>query len=165
MTRTLAARWAIGFAPHPGKRRVLRASFLALWLALTAHSACGACTVGVTGVVFGNYDPFSNVAQVSAGNVSVTCDIGTIYTITLSPGSGTYASRAMTGPGIPLSYNLFTDPTRVLVWGDGTSGTLAVPGTSTGLTATNHAVYGRIPARQNVPVGSYTDTVIVTVTF
>jgi spore coat protein U-like protein len=121
--------------------------------------------VGVVGVSFGNYDPFSNVAQESAGNVSVTCDIGTIYTVTLSPGGGTYASRTMTGPGIPLSYNLFTDPTRVLVWGDGTSGTLAVPGTSTGLAATNHAVYGRIPARQNVPVGSYADTVIVTVTF
>jgi spore coat protein U-like protein len=144
---------------------VLRASFLALWLALTAHSAWSACTVGVVGVMFGYYDPFSNVAQESAGNVSVTCDIGTIYTITLSPGSGTYASRAMTGPGTPLNYNLFTDPTRVLVWGDGTPGTVVVPGTSTGLAATNHAVYGRIPARQNVPVGSYIDTVIVTVTF
>jgi spore coat protein U-like protein len=164
MTRTLAAHAEMGFASHPRKRRILRASFLALWLALTAHSGWAACTVDVVGVMFGNYDPFSNLAQESAGNVSVTCDIGTIYTITLSPGSGTYASRAMTGPAIPLSYNLFTDPTRVLVWGDGTSGTLAVPGTGTAL-AINHAVYGRIPARQNVPVGSYTDTVIVTLTF
>jgi spore coat protein U domain-containing protein, fimbrial subunit CupE1/2/3/6 len=165
MTRSLAAYFEIVFGLHPRTWPVLRASFVASWLALTAHSAWGTCTVGVVGVMFGNYDPFSNVAQDSAGNVSVTCDAATLYTITLSPGSGTYASRTMSGPGIPLNYNLFTDPTRVLVWGDGTVGAVAVPGTSTGLATTNHAVYGRIPARQNVPVGSYIDTVIVTVTF
>jgi spore coat protein U-like protein len=165
MIRTLAAHFGSGVASDSRQRRVLPACFLALWLALTAHSGWAACTVGIVGVIFGNYDPFSNVAQDSAGNVSVNCDAATLYTITLSPGSGTYALRAMSGPGMPLNYNLFTDPTRVVVWGDGTTGAVAVPGASTGLTVTNHAVYGRIPARQNVPVGSYTDTIIVTVTF
>jgi spore coat protein U domain-containing protein, fimbrial subunit CupE1/2/3/6 len=165
MIRAFAAHFGLRSASHSRMRRVLLSSFLALWLVLTAYSGWAACTVGVVGVMFGNYDPFSNVAQDSAGNVSVNCDAATLYTITLSSGSGTYALRAMSGPGMSLNYNLFTDPTRVVVWGDGTTGAVAVPGASTGLAVTNHAVYGRIPARQNVPVGSYSDTVIVTVTF
>ena len=59
-----------------------------------------------------------------------------------------------------------TEPTSAVdvrgVWG----GTAAsdVPHTGTG-TETSLTVYGRIPAGQNVPAGSYSDTVVATVTF
>ena len=50
------------------------------------------------------------------------------------------------------------------VWGDATSGTVTVNGTGIGVNV-NHAVYGRIPALQNVNAGSYSDIIIVELTF
>lgn len=61
-----------------------------------------------------------------------------------------------------LSYNLYIDPTRLLVWGDGSGLTTTV--TNLALSA-DHTVYGRIPAQQNVTAGSYADLIVVTVTF
>ncbi|MEA3155416.1 MAG: hypothetical protein QOK44_3005 [Betaproteobacteria bacterium] len=144
-------------------RRGLCASLLALTLMLTAQTSWGACTLSVLGVIFGSYDTFSNVPLDNAGgNVAVTCDIPTPYTIALAPGGGSYTLRTMSGAGSSLNYNLFSDPTRLIVWGDGTAGTSVVIGATT---SANHTIYARIPARQNVPVGSYTDTVIVTLSF
>jgi spore coat protein U-like protein len=144
-------------------RRLARSSLLALSLILAVPPSWAACTVGAIGVIFGSYDIFDNVALDSAGRVDVTCDVGTVsYNIALSPGSGSYATRTMTGAGSLLNYNLFADPTRLIVWGDGTSGTSSVPGVGLGA---NHTVYARIPSRQNVPVGTYADTVVVTLTF
>jgi spore coat protein U-like protein len=146
-----------------GAQRALCASLLAIILMSTAQSGWGACTLSVLGVIFGSYDTFSNVPLDNAGgNVAVTCDIPTPYTLALSPGSGTYALRSMSGAGSSLNYNLFIDPTRLIVWGDGTPGTSVVAGATIGA---SHTIYGRIPQRQNVPVGVYTDTVIVTLSF
>jgi spore coat protein U-like protein len=144
-------------------RRRLCDSLLALTLMLTAQSGWGACTLSVLGVIFGSYDTFSNVPLDNAGgNVAVTCDIPTPYTIALGSGGGAYTLRTMSGAGSALNYNLFIDPTRLVVWGDGNAGTSVVAGATT---SANHTIYARIPARQNVPVGSYTDTVIVTLSF
>jgi spore coat protein U-like protein len=68
----------------------------------------------------------------------------------------------MMSAGNLLSYNLYLDPTRLTIWGDGSAGTGTV--NSTGITGSS-TVYGRIPARQNAVVGMYADVVIVTVTF
>ncbi|MGZ5094039.1 MAG: Csu type fimbrial protein [Burkholderiales bacterium] len=144
-------------------QRALCTSLLAITLMLTAQSGWGACTLSVLGVIFGSYDTFSNVPLDNAGgSVAVTCDVATPYTVALSPGSGTYTSRSMSGAGSSLSYNLFVDPTRLIVWGDGTPGTSVVAGATTNA---SHTIYARIPQRQNVPVGVYADTVIVTLSF
>ncbi|HXS20313.1 MAG TPA: spore coat protein U domain-containing protein, partial [Steroidobacteraceae bacterium] len=84
------------------------------------------------------------------------------YTVSMSAGSGTLTSRVMKSGGSQLDYNLYTNSTHTTIWGDGTSGTVKVSATSLGATYT---VYGLIPALQNVPVGSYSDTVTVTVTY
>jgi spore coat protein U-like protein len=120
------------------------------------------CNVSSPGVNFGSYDTFSNLSLDSTGNVSVICDGITPYSISLSPGGGTYVSRAMASGGHSLNYNLYTDSTRASVWGDGTASTATI--NSSGTTA-NHTVYGRIPARQNAYVGIYSDTITITLTF
>jgi spore coat protein U-like protein len=61
-----------------------------------------------------------------------------------------------------LSYNLYTDASRVTVWGDGSAGTATLNGDAEEATYT---LYGRVPARQNVHTGEYTDTLIATVTY
>lgn len=51
------------------------------------------------------------------------------------------------------------------VWGDGSGGTATVSGALALPGAIDHTVYGRLPARQNVGAGAYTDTLTVTLNF
>ena len=136
---------------------------VALALALTAQQG-HACTFNVTGVNFGSYDVFSNAALDSTGNIDVNCPSGVGYSMALTAGGGTHAQRVMSSGSHRLNYNLYTAANRAVVWGDATSGTVTVNGTGIGVNV-NHAVYGRIPALQNVHAGSYSDIVIVELTF
>lgn len=128
-----------------------------------------ACSIGtVVGVAFGNYDPTSATPNNATGTIPVTCTNGTTYNIGL--GAGTFAgatvtTRRMTGvpPGTPLSYFLYRDAGRTLNWGT-TIGTDTVALTGTGV-AQSTTVYGQIPALQAVTAGTYSDTVLITVTF
>ena len=139
--------------------------FLACVFAVAAPVAYPAgCSVSTLGVSFGNYDVFSALNDDITGTINVNCPSATAYSISLSSGSGTYTARAMTSGVNILAYNLYLDPTRLTIWGDGSSGTGTVSGTGTGAVV-GSPVYGRIPAGQNAYVGSYTDVVIVTVTF
>jgi spore coat protein U-like protein len=115
-------------------------------------------------VNFGSYDVFSNSALDSTGNINVNCPSGVGYSIALSAGGGTQTQRLMNIGAHALNYNLYTEANRGVVWGDATSGTARVSGTGIGVSV-NHAVYGRIPARQNVDAGSYSDIIIVALTF
>lgn len=121
-----------------------------------------ACILNVQNVTFGNYDVFDNNHLDSTGNINVTCDTVSTYTISLSPGNGSFTNRVLLSGPNNLVYNLFVDAARTIVWGDGSGASATVTGTTTNA---NHTVYGRIPARQNVVVGSYQDSVTVTIVF
>lgn len=120
------------------------------------------CSVSTTSVNFGSYDVFSNVNSDGAGSVSVTCDAAASYSIAISSGNGSYASRWMASGPHQLAYNLYREASRSTIWGDGTGGSAVVSGSGTGAT---HTVYGRIPSRQNVYAGSYSDNIVVIVTY
>ena len=113
-------------------------------------------------VLFGTYDTFRAFPHESTGNVEVVCVLTTAYTIGLSPGNSSYAARSMRSGVHSLSYNLYTDATRTTIWGDGTGGTGLIAGNAI---SANHTIYGRVPAGQNVNVGSYSDSLVVTITF
>lgn len=142
--------------------KTLGKALLTAALVAMMRSAWPACGVTAQSLVFGSYDVFSNQSVESVGNIAVACDIATPYSISLSPGNGTYQLRLMVNGARVLNYNVYTDATRTTIWGDGSSGTSTVNGNGTSV---NHAVYGRIPARQNAYVGSYTDDIIVTVNY
>jgi spore coat protein U-like protein len=135
--------------------------FLSLLAGATSSDAAQ-CTVSTTSVAFGAYDPFSAAPRDSNGSVQITCDAVTSYTIALSAGNSGSLDRAMAAGAYRLSYNLFTEATRTIVWGDGSGGSARVSGSGTAATI---PVYGRIPARQNVHAGSYTDMLVMTVTY
>jgi spore coat protein U-like protein len=82
----------------------------------------------------------------------------------LTVGGGTHTQRVMNSGSHRLNYNLYTAANRAVVWGDATSGTVTINGTGIG-GSVNHGVYGRIPALQNVHTGSYSDIIIVELTF
>ncbi|MEI9849937.1 MAG: spore coat U domain-containing protein [Sphingomonas sp.] len=111
---------------------------------------------------FGQYDPFGNATSDTAATITVTCDAETAFEIALGPGAGSYAARTMTGGAEAMAYNLYIDPQRTVVWGDGTEGTSTVSAVSV---RGDFTVYARAPARQNLTPGIYTDIVSVTVTY
>jgi spore coat protein U-like protein len=72
----------------------------------------------------------------------------------------------MTAPGnATLNYNLFMEQPGSRIWGDGTGGSQTLTTTSAAGSA-SFQVFGRIAAQQGqVRVGSYSDTIMVTVNF
>jgi len=61
-----------------------------------------------------------------------------------------------------VAYQLYRDSGRTQVWGN-TVGTDTVAGTGTG-SAQPLTVYAIVPAQTTPPAGTYTDTVVVSVT-
>lgn len=140
-----------------------------LWITATLLALLGsaplhaACTVQTVSVAFGSYNPISGHVLDGVGNVRVQCSPSTSYEIKLSAGNGSYASRALKSGLVSLYYNLYTNVSRSIVWGDGTGGTVTVSAMSEDQT---HYVYGRIPSSQiQAGAGSYADLIVVTVEF
>lgn len=140
---------------------------LMLALLLAPGFAQAACSVAPTPVAFGAYSPFNVAPTDTAGTLRVSCDTVTVgYTVLLSAGSaGSYSPRGLSGGGYTLSYNLYVDALRTVVWGDGSGGTTTVSGAFALPGAIDHTVYGRVSSGQNVGAGAYTDTITVTLNF
>jgi len=125
------------------------------------------CSVSAITVNFGDYFSFNPSSVDANGDITIVCSSGISYIIKLGPGvhsGNSFSSRKMLviGGGSTLNYNLYRDSARTEVWGDGTSSTYTQSGSGTG--GENHfIVYGRIPEGQNVSVGSYSDSLAVTI--
>lgn len=127
------------------------------------------CTISTAALAFGSYDPV--VAHASAnldgtGTVIVACTKGATATIGLALGSNASGSvRRMKDSGTNyITYELYQDAGRTTVWGTAGAGLLST-GAAPSKAARNFTVYGRVPANQDVPAGSYNDTVVATVNF
>jgi spore coat protein U-like protein len=120
------------------------------------------CDVQVSFVDFGRVDGRRN-AEVS-GEVSVLCDEATRFVLTLSEGHGSYGERRMRGPGGKvLRYNIYIDPARRQVWGDGAAGTARLAGRNDGRRPTIIPVYGKVARGQPAASGHYSDQLLVSV--
>ena len=127
-----------------------------------------ACTVTAANLNFGTYNPASAVALTGNSTISVFCTSGTPYTVALNVGTGggTFATRKLANGANLMNYNLFTSAALTAIWGDGTASTSTVAGTGVGvLTAVPATVYGSIPINQDLPTGTYTSTITVTVNY
>jgi len=164
-------------ARKPAHVRML--SCLAICTALLPAWAGAAvsCTASSTSTAFGIYNPLSATPTFANGTVQVTCTLlsGGSTTVNLvssysTGASGTYATRKMLSGANVLNYNLYFDAAYTSVRGNGTGGS-ATGGATLNLTPTNPTgtasgtIYGRIPAGQDVAAGSYTDTIVVTITY
>lgn len=119
------------------------------------------------------YDPVvANLTApaTSTAALTVSCTNGSASTITLGQGVNAAtastdaipARRALNGTANYLSYALYQDSGDVTIWGN-TSGTgLAHTGTGN---LDEVIVYASMPGAQNVPAGTYSDSVVATVTF
>jgi spore coat protein U-like protein len=125
----------------------------------------------LTNVAFGFYDVFNASPTDSAGNVQIRCTYNPSRNVTMSigtsPNTGGFNPRAMkltTGTDL-LNYNLYTTAARNIIWGNGTQGTQTVVKNCPRNTNVDFPVYGRITALQDVSIGSYSDTLVVTISF
>jgi spore coat protein U-like protein len=148
---------------HSHLPHVALAALLSVLALPGAARAATSCTINATGAVaFGAYDWTSASPTDSLGTITYTCD-GTALVFLSQGSSGNYTQRTMLSGANSLGYNLYTDAARSAVWGDFFNGgtvEFAPAGTRLQL-----QVYGRIPASQNVPPGSYSDSITVTFLF
>ena len=137
-------------------------------LALSA-SVSNNCTISTAPVGFGSYDPV--VANASAnldgtGTVSIACTKGATTTIGLDLGSNASGSvrRLTDGSSNYLTYELYQDSGRSTVWGNAGAG-LFTPAAAPSKASRSFTAYGRVAGSQDVPAGTYADTVTATVNF
>lgn len=124
---------------------------------VSANCSVNATTMnfGSAGVLLGNADATSTIG--------VQCSNGVSYQVGL--GNGNHASgatRRMAGGGGFVTYELYRDNARTLRWGSAAGST--VLGTGSG-GAQNLTVYGRVAAQVTPAAGTYTDTIVVSVTY
>ena len=127
------------------------------------------CTISTAAMSFGTYDPV--VANTSSnldgtGRVSLACTKGASATIALGAGSGASGStrRLADGTGNFLNYELYQDSGRSAVWSASGSGQLT-PTAASSKVGRDFTVYGRVVGNQDVPAGTYSDTIVATVNF
>jgi spore coat protein U-like protein len=144
--------------------RLLLFALLLILLKPAAAEAAVACEPRSDGIDFGaTVGSEENVV----GAVTIHC-IGsgrTDYILTLSQGgSGTYNQRTMVNGANILLYNLYANPARTQIIGDGNGGSITVSGEIDMGNATVRTVvvslYGKIPAQSFLRVGTYTDTIV-----
>jgi spore coat protein U-like protein len=134
----------------------------------TSATVTANCTITTNPLAFGNVDSTSATNVDATGGLSITCTNGSAWAASAGFGSGSgasFANRKMTSGANLLNYNIYTSAARTTVWGDGTGSTATIGGTGTG-SAQAVTVYGRVAGGQTtIPIGSYADTVSVTVTY
>ncbi|MGI9303614.1 MAG: Csu type fimbrial protein [Gammaproteobacteria bacterium] len=148
----------------------LLAALLFLFGLLAAPAASAQrCRVRAVPTNFGLYFPASPTSVDVTSRIRVVCRgrPGT-YSVELSTGSsGEYGRRTMVNGAELLFYNLFVDPARTRVWGDGSGSTsrITITRRRRGRDRRVFDVYGRIFSNQDVRPGFYNDTISVTVFF
>lgn len=122
------------------------------------------CAITVVNLDFGNYDPIVTHRNAtdwleSDGTVTTECTQGSGPKITLTSASG----FKMANGANTLDYTLHVDS------GSGTAGAAWNPAgeavTASGFTPVDTLVFGKLAGGQDKPVGVYTDTVVVDITF
>ena len=130
------------------------------------------CTISAGSLAFGTYDPVvanASTALNGSATLTVTCTNGAAATLTLGQGSNANTGstdtaplrRMKTGTNF-LSYSLYQDSGRSTTWGNTSATGVSYTGTGSVGSVT---VFAAVAAAQNVPAGSYADTVVATITF
>ena len=112
---------------------------------------------GIAGLLDANID--------ATGSVRVRCTNGTNYRIGLNGGLSGASSpdqRRMSNGPHSVRYGIYRDAARTLGWGDQPGN--SVSGVGNGHSQT-YTTYGRVFPQPAPPPGTYTDTIVVTVTY
>jgi spore coat protein U-like protein len=129
------------------------------------------CRINAGTLNFGAYDPVGVNATADlngSGNFTVECtrSAASVW-IGMDGGanlSGSVRRMRLGATSEYLNYELYRDNSATpAVWGNTSATGLAY--TSTTKAPTTVTVYGKVPMNQDIPVGAYADTVVMTVHF
>ncbi len=158
LSATIAAVLALALASAPSAFAATTANIA------VSTTVTNTCTIQNGSLTFAAY---TGTALQATGTFTVNCTNNADYTIALDAGAGTgasFAKRYMTFGTYTLGYNIYTTSGDGTVWGDGSGTTGTVAGVGTGTSQTIN-VYGAIPASETAISGTYTDTVVATITY
>jgi spore coat protein U-like protein len=145
----------------------MRHSLIGALLALIpapAFAQAVSCTISSTSMDFGVYDTLSPASLDSTATITWSCSAVASVTIQLSKGSAaTYTPRTLLQGTAAAAYNLYLDPARTAIWGDGTGGTQVYTASAAG--PVNVSVFGRVPSQQPITAGAYSDSIVATILF
>lgn len=118
------------------------------------------------GLEFGAYDFTSPAPLESIGTLLVKCPQGLAFRIRMDAGQGPsldFSPRFMesTATNARIAYNLYVDPSRTLIWGNGDRSTMVFSGVGSGFPI-QIPIFGRVFPGQPVPPGAYQDRVTIT---
>lgn len=151
------------------KKTLLALVMIVAEILMLAGMARASCSLGGAAVAFGTYDALSPLPFDTIGSMVFQCNQKDHHVmIILSKGnSSSYATRSMVNGSQQLFYNLYRDTGRTIIWGDGSGGSQAyiINNPQPNNRDITLPIFGRIPPAQNVKVGSYTDTITVTLTY
>lgn len=154
---------------NPRKLLLLAGAVLVLAFFQHRAEAQATCTITTrTNVAFGTYNVYGATPLDTTGQVRIRCNAAANpVTVDLSRGNApSFTPRYMLNGAQQLTYNLYTDALRSIIWGDGTNGSSHYgPTNPPNNSNVNLTIYARIPAGQDVGTGSYTDSITATVNF
>lgn len=137
--------------------------FLTCLLSLCSIPALANCDLTTPSLNFGYYDAFSEQPNLSSSIITVKCEGNISYELKISAGeSHQFNPRYLIGSKgqDKLFYNLYNDISLTTIFGDGTSGTHTYKGNQASV-----AIYGKIPEKQQVLPGNYSDSLLISVYF
>jgi spore coat protein U-like protein len=111
---------------------------------------------------FGSYNSGQPTDLDAVGIINIVDCNGDIVISLDGGGSGAVTNRQMRSGDNRLNYQLYRNPTRTAIWGEGSD---AREITLLALQSAPIQVYARIPKSQTVPDGVYTDVVNITLSF
>ena len=151
-------------------RRALLGAALAL-LGSQALAGTQTCSVTATNLAFGS---FTGSRIDTTAVIRLICNGGgnnNPYSVALSQGvSNSFIDRFMLSPAQgELTYNMYIDPGRSIIWGNGAGQTQVQSGIldfrHTGAVTVPLIIYGRVPFQTLPAPGQYSDNILITVTF
>jgi len=146
------------------KKRIDKSYFVGLAVTLILAAGAARAAPSCKNIVanplnFPAYDVYNATATDTSTTVAYSCPPPATPAVDISAGGGgSFNPRLMSNGVSKLAYNVYVDSTRTQIWG---ATPIAVPA-GNGLSVT---VYGRIFAQQDVAVGTYTDSLVVTFNF
>lgn len=124
------------------------------------------CFVSASPLNFGSNVGLLTSAVNATTTLGVQCSNGTPYNVGLDAGlngGGNISARKMILGANSVAYQLYQNSARTAPWGN-TLGTNTVAGTGNG-NSQGLTVYGSVPVQPTPPAGTYSDTIVVAVTY
>jgi spore coat protein U-like protein len=123
------------------------------------------CKLKTRPLNLGAYPDGSPAGILSTGTVELTCkNLTTTPVVSAGPSAttGYYEDRQLANGNSRLRYQVYINPQRTIIWGDGTGTSQPIPAIGTGENR-SVTVYGGMFQGQTGDAGKYSDSFVVTV--